>query len=107
MRVHGMQDAFTRPRTAGAWDLERWARRCYGPVVGWSLYNPQTSEPRRGDILIFTFSHCGICTGYDARRKEVITVEGNTNAKGARDGDGVCARTRNLSAIRRIIRYKA
>ena len=89
---------FNRPRTAGAWDFENWAKDEKLDI----LFNPVT-DIRRGDILIYTFSHIGIATS--APLSGVVrTVEGNTDAAGSREGGGVYAKTRKLSQIRSRIR---
>lgn len=89
-----------RPRTAGAWDFENWAKK-----EGAELIKPVSStRVRRGDILVYTFSHIGIAVGDEWQNGKVDTVEGNTNAAGAREGDGVYRKTRNKSQIRSIIR---
>lgn len=96
-----------RPTTPGAWDFENWARRVGAKLI--KPYRPKTSTPdtlaRRGDIVIFTFSHIGIVvadqlTGLDALR----TVEGNTNPGGSREGDGVYQKTRPPRKVRSLIR---
>ena len=93
-----------RPRTAGAWDLERWADE-----QGLSIIRrPGASAIRRGDIIVFTFSHCGIATGSPIGGI-VPTVEANTTAGSGtlaqqRDGGGVYARERDLSLVRSRIR---
>ena len=95
--------AFTRPRTAGAWDLETgWASGKYGQVPGARIIR-KPSLARRGDIVVYTFSHCGIVTapfsdGY------ITAVEGNTNRAGSREGDGVFKKYRSSSKIRSLIR---
>lgn len=90
---------FSRPRTAGAWDFERWARD-----NGVPLLKPATSETvRRGDIVVFTFSHIGIAVA-DEQGGLVETVEGNTNDAGSREGDGVYRKKRAKRKIRSVIR---
>ena len=88
---------FARPTTAGAWDFERWAREQRLPIK-----KPYAlSDLRRGDILVYTFSHIGVCTHPDP----LETVEGNTDAAGSREGGGVYIKTtRTLSQIRSRIR---
>lgn len=98
-----------RPRTAAAYDFETWAQglKPHGPNAAWRLL-PRGSAPRRGDIVTFTWSHIGICTGYDASIKRVYTVEGNASNRDASDSlseDGVVAKTHGIRSIRRVIRY--
>ena len=87
-----------RPRTAGAWDFERWAKD-----QGVTLFKPSV-KAKRGDIVIFTFSHIGIAVA-DQDGEVVSTVEGNTNPGGSREGDGVYKKTRKASKIRSLIRF--
>jgi len=95
--------AVNRPQTAAAWDFERWAKtqkKCH-------LNKPPVTV-LAGDIVVFTFSHIGIAVANE-KNGEVITVEGNTNVKGTRDGagkliDGVYRKTRAKSKIRSTIR---
>lgn len=90
------------PRTAGAWDFERWCRS----VGNWArLRKPTMGDIKAGDVVIFTFSHIGIATGPPDAKGNVPTIEGNTNGAGSREGDGVYAKTRNISQIRSRIRF--
>ena len=91
---------FPRPRTAGAWDFERWAREDAGPTV--KLYKPKGTI-KAGDIVIFTFSHIGLAIE-DERNGYVKTVEGNTSTSGSREGGGVYIQDRKTSLIRSHIR---
>jgi len=95
--------SFPLPQTAGAWDFERWCRGVDGTV---KLRKPTMGDIQRGDIVVYTFSHIGIATGPPDEHGNVPTVEGNTNAAGGRLGDGVYAKTRNLTAIRSRIRFQ-
>ena len=93
------QVSFKRPRTAGAWDFERWAKK-----EGVSfLPEPKAADIQRGDIVIFTFSHIGIATGSPVGNT-VPTVEGNTDESGSREGGGVYSKQRHISKIRSRIR---
>lgn len=106
---------FARPRTAGAWDLENWAtdrrqsdgapnRRSGGQPAGVRMIKPLGShQASPGDIVVFTFSHVGIAVGQNPDGS-LQTVEGNTNAAGARSGDGVYERRRARSQVRSLIR---
>jgi hypothetical protein len=91
--------AMERPTTPGAWAFEKWARK-----AGAELIKPASeTEVRRGDIVIYTFSHIGIAVA-DESDGRVDTVEGNTNKAGSREGDGVYKKSRKKSQIRSIIR---
>ena len=90
---------FARPRTAGAWDFERWARE-----QGVRLFKPRGTV-KAGDIVVFTFSHIGVAIE-DQRGTSVRTVEGNTDEAGSREGGGVYEKTRALSLVRSHIRLE-
>lgn len=57
-------------------------------------------KAQRGDLVGYTdnltgLGHIGICVGMDKRATNwKDTIEGNTNATGSRDGDGVYRKTR-------------
>lgn len=91
-----------RPRTAGAFDFERWARSQKLRVL------PRTSKALAGDLVVFSFSHIGIVLKDQQPGATTIeTVEGNTNGAGTRDsnsGDGVWRKRRPLSSVRSFIR---
>lgn len=89
-----------RPRTAGAWDFDNWAKS-----HGFKILS-ENDKALAGDIVTFDFSHIGIVIA-DQIDENIITVEGNTNNKGERDslsGDGVWQKTRNHKLIRSLIR---
>ncbi len=89
-----------RPKTAGAWDFLHWARSKHLTV------NSETGTARRGDIVVFEFSHIGIVVR-DSSSGALDTVEGNTNGRGDRDsafGDGVWRKRRARSLARAFIR---
>ena len=92
---------FPRPRTAAAWDLERWCRSVDNSA---KLHKPAPTV-KRGDIVIYTFSHVGIAVSDADKDGWVKTVEGNTNGEGSREGDGVYLKRRHRSKIRSIIRF--
>lgn len=93
---------FKRPRTAGAWDFERWCREQDNSV---RLRKSHAGDIKAGDIIVFTFSHIGIATGAPDKNGNVPTIEGNTNGAGSREGDGVYSKTRHISKIRSRIRF--
>jgi len=92
-----------RPRTAGAWDFERWARKNASPA---DIFKPASKTiVQPGDILVLKISH--ICLAVAGERNgRVATVEGNTNLSGSREGGGVYLRSRSLGEIRSVIRLK-
>jgi hypothetical protein len=91
---------FRRPTTAGAWALELWSLAQDATT--------QTQKPPRdikaGDIVIFTFSHCGIAIG-PITNGMVQTIEGNTDGQGTREGGAVLVKRRPVSKIRSRIRF--
>jgi hypothetical protein len=101
-REAGVKDS-VRPKTAGAWDFERWARKASSPV---KLYKPASkTKIQAGDILVFSQSHIGLAS-HSQGVKSVSTIEGNTDSSGSREGGGVYARSRRLSEVRSVIRFK-
>jgi hypothetical protein len=89
----------TRPKTAGAFDLENWGKKAGRGVR--VINSPSTIK--QGDIIVFSFSHCGFALE-DSKGSRVRTVEGNTNKAGSREGTGVYEKNRKLSRIRSVIR---
>jgi len=100
----GMSPEAWRPKTAGATDLERWARERRLVIL------PRTAPTQAGDIVIFAFSHCGIVTSDHPRATALLrTVEGNTGPAGLRDaesGDGVFQKKRPRTVVRSLIRLE-
>ena len=92
---------FARPTTAGAWDVENWSRKQDGST---QTKRSPGSDIQAGDIVIFKFSHIGICVrGPEADR--IRTIEGNTDAAGSREGGGVFEKSRSLDSIKTRIRF--
>jgi len=92
--------ALWRPHTAGAFDLINWAKKHNLEVIG------ENSPCRRGDIVVYDFSHTGI-VAEDSERGEITVYEGNTNGRGERDsesGDGVWRKERARSLVKAFIR---
>lgn len=90
-----------RPRTAGAFDFERWAKERGLPVLS------RKTKAKAGDLIIFDFSHIGIVIKDQLATDSIETVEGNTNGAGQRDstkGDGVWRKRRSVSSVRSFIR---
>jgi hypothetical protein len=88
---------FKRPRTAGAWDLARWAREEGLKVID----DPKAIK--RGMVLCYEFSHTGFAETDSDSAGNFKAIEGNTNEAGSREGDGVFRKTRNVSAVRNAI----
>lgn len=93
--------AFQRPRTAEAFDFERWAREQGFLVL------PEDCGAKAGDIMIFDMSHWGLVVA-DQVGRCVLTIEGNTGPSGGRDGDekgdGVWDKRRNVGLAKCFIR---
>ena len=88
---------FKLPRDPKAFGFEDWAEDS-GLL---RTKNPRASQVKPGDIIVFTFSHIGVCVGVVGN--SIFTVEGNTNGDGEREGDGVYRKTRAASLIRSAI----
>ena len=93
---------FKRPRTAGAWDFENWAKQQIANGV--DLRKPTNEDIKAGDIVVFTFSHIGLAVKDIDSRGYVKTIEGNTNGVGSREGGSVLEKKRHVSSIRSRIR---
>ena len=93
---------FKRPRTAGAWDFENWAKQQIANGV--DLRKPTNEDIKAGDIVVFTFSHIGLAVKDIDSRGYVKTIEGNTNGAGSREGGSVLEKKRHVSSIRSRIR---
>ena len=98
---HQLPKGVERPRTAGAWDFENWAKKQGRDVK--TIKPASKAKVKAGDIVIFTFSHIGLAAK-DEGGGYVETIEGNTGPSGGRDGDGVWSKRRPKSKIRSIIR---
>lgn len=96
-------DTFTRPQTAGAWDMENWSLR--QDSTTWTL-KAHCGDILPGDIVVFTFSHIGFAVSAPDKDGFITTIEGNTDAAGTREGGGVFAKKRHLSKIRSRIRFR-
>ena len=61
-------------------------------------------EPKPGDIFLLRTGvkgrgHTGIVVSVDTKTGEIHTIEGNTNATGAREGTAVLQKTRTIASI--------
>jgi len=100
--IEGEEVAFKRPRTAGAWDFENWAKQ--ERVNNVELRKPTNEDIKAGDIVVFTFSHIGLAIKDIDSSGYVVTIEGNTNGEGSREGGSVLEKKRHVSKIRSRIR---
>lgn len=91
-----------RPKSAAAYKeggFEAWARS-KSPKVSLTM-NPVSVKA--GQLVIFSFSHIGIATTDSDLNGIFRTVEGNTDAAGSREGNGVWEKARKLSVVRSVI----
>lgn len=95
---------FKRPRTAGAWDMERWSLEQDDTT---QTRKPHRGDIQPGDIIVFTFSHIGFAVSRPDAAGYVLTIEGNTDGQGTREGGAVLRKRRALSSIRSRIRVIA
>lgn len=93
---------FKRPTTPGAFAFETWSK---AQDKSTQTKSKPGSDIKRGDIVIFSFSHIGIATGPPNASGIFPTVEGNTNQAGSREGDGVYKKTRHITSVRSRIRF--
>tara|TARA_R110002020_G_scaffold328434_3_gene544410 strand:+ start:782 stop:1402 length:621 start_codon:yes stop_codon:yes gene_type:complete len=100
--IEGEDVRFKRPKTAGAWDFENWAKQESTNNV--ELRKPTNEDIKAGDIVIFTFSHIGLAVKDADSSGYVITIEGNTNGAGSREGGSVLEKKRHVSKIRSRVR---
>jgi hypothetical protein len=65
--------------------------------------NLLTTKPRVGSVFLIIGrngkGHTGLVESINWARRTITTIEGNTNAGGSRNGDGVYRRTRKTSTI--------
>lgn len=77
----------------------------------WQYKQLNTVKLKPGDCVTFYYSnlgrigHVGIITQVYDDEDYVITIEGNTNGAGSRDGSGVFKKKRSLNKIYRVTRY--
>lgn len=68
-------------------------------------------EVMPGDLFVLwyphlkRYGHIGFVKDIDVRRNRYTTIEGNTNAAGSREGDGVYSKTRHLGSRVKFIRW--
>ena len=105
LKVAGVKetDKFKRPTTASAWGLESWSLRQDNTT--WTR-KPAKDDIQPGDIIVFSFSHCGIATSEPDKDGYFSTVEGNTDHAGSREGGAVWRKWRRISQVRSRIRFR-
>lgn len=95
-------DTFKRPRTAGAWDLANWSTAQDNTV---RTRRKPDDDIQPGDIIGYTFSHCGIAVTSPDAGGRFYAVEGNTDHSGSREGGGVFRKLRPVGKVRFRIRF--
>ncbi|HBC0987555.1 TPA: CHAP domain-containing protein [Escherichia coli] len=84
------------PRTGGVLDM--WNKTKSTRAV---------TQPQPGDVFIMDYGRGNGHTGIVERVEgsTLYTIEGNTDANGGREGYEVARRTRNLSAVKGLLRF--
>jgi hypothetical protein len=104
----GTGPPFKLPRSARVVDWREWAKS----ASGWVLL-PTDVELRPGDVVAWDFNgpksggtHIGLVeTGGSGNN--FVTLEGNTDGSGSRDGDGFYRRKRTRAGLIFVARYTA
>jgi len=102
VRQTGQFSEQERPKTALAFGFEGWARE-----RGLTLQKPPQNV-RKGDLVIFAFSHVGIAISDSDSDGNFQTVEANTSGTSSgdqRDGGGVFQKLLNLGSVRSVVRF--
>lgn len=103
----GRFSGITAPRTAAAFGLIDWART-QSPRV--QIISPAACSvagvpwPKRGDLVVYGFSHCGVVTWSTPPEKRIDAVEGNTDLAGSREGWEVAPKGRKFAVVKAFIR---
>lgn len=93
---------FSLPRSPVAYDIIKWGSS--NQARGIQAINPDTGRILPGDILVFTFSHCGIAEKASANGP-VATIEANTDPGSSdNEGGGVYRRNRSRNLIKAVLR---
>lgn len=88
-----------RPKTAAAFGFEGWAENL--PKLVKLTRHPKSVK--RGDLVVFAFSHIGLATSDSDKSGKFDSIEFNTNEAGSREGDGCYEKSRNVSSLRSAI----
>lgn len=94
---------FKRPTTAGAWALESWSLS--QDASTWTKKKPGR-DIEAGDIIVYSFSHCGIAVSAPNEIGYFWAIEGNTDGQGSREGGAVLKKNRRTSQVRSRIRFR-
>ena len=93
--------------------VSMWIPWAQSPETGCLIFRPASkTAPMAGDVVEYLtgpgkLSHIGIVAKNYDHSGFIDTIEGNTNAAGSREGDGVFAKTRALSFAGSFIRVPA
>jgi hypothetical protein len=98
----GRSVSFKRPTTPSAFGFIDWSLAQDSSTN--TKRNPM-DDIKRGDLVIFKFSHIGIALA-DAKDGKIQTIDGNTNAAGSREGNMVAKKTRSVSQVSARIRIR-
>ncbi len=92
-----------RCKDASAYGWEKWAAKKKLMLLG------ENDRAHAGDFVTYDFSHIGIVVEDQAQAGTgvIVTVEGNTDGSGSREGGGVYLKQRNWKLIRSLIRVPA
>lgn len=100
IQAHVVYGHVRAPRTASVTNFRtRWA-----PSQSCLVFRPNdpSHKPHKGDVVVFTFSHIGVVD--EVGTNVVLTIEGNTNEAGSREGTIVRRKDRAFPIIRCFIR---
>lgn len=104
LRILSIQPDWARPRTPRAYAFrDKWGPENSARGV---TVLPANRIALPGDIVVFTFSHVGVSRARRGARENVLTIEGNTNAAGSREGEGVYRKSRKRSQISALVRIE-
>lgn len=93
------------PRLSAAFSFRDWGKANGCLVLTPGACNPAHEWPKRGDIVVYTFSHVGIVTSVSAKGDRVFSaVEGNTDENGGREGWEVARRARTFGNVLCFVR---
>ena len=99
------------PARAYAWAPTWTAKHVIWKVSDLKALTPGPVEPGPGDVFGLWFpskqrvAHVGLITDWQPGNKYTLTIEGNTNNAGSREGDGVYAKRRLKSQLYRVSRW--
>lgn len=104
LKAEGIKETkgFQRPQTARAFGFEKWSLAQDSTT---QTRKPAGRDIRRGDLVIWSFSHISLALAPPSAAGLLQTVDGNSNAKGSRTGGMVCTPTRHIDQVRSRIRF--